>query len=227
MTETSHYPGIYRGIVHDTRDPLGKGRIKVRVNQILGSTPTTWAWPIASTSNTEIAAPAVGDGVFVSFEGGDPSYPLWLGLFTGTLDPVGPAAPEVIYTITGGTTGPGAIQPTFTGAPMFAGSYVKNGPLVHFQVQVEMDNITSFGAGQYYIGLPFAAKYPYQIKGGCLHDASTGNQYAIGGHVAAGQTQLLLTFTNSNGQDDLFDHNSPVTLNVADNFHVAGSYIAQ
>jgi hypothetical protein len=131
---------------------------------------------------------------------------------------------ETVFTVNGGTLG---AQPTFTGAPLFSGSYVKNGPLLHFQIQVDMDNITNFGTGQYYVDLPFDAKYGYQIKEGCLHDISTDRQYAIGGHVFAGANRLLLTFTNSNGQDEPFDHNSPITLNVADNFHVAGTYIAE
>jgi hypothetical protein len=134
----------------------------------------------------------------------------------------GPAAEETSFTVNGGTLG---TQPTFDGAPLFSGSYVKNGPLVHFQIQVDMDNITNFGTGQYYMNLPFTPKYGYQLKNGCLHDISTGKQYAIGGHVYAGNSQMLLSFTDSNGQDADFDHNSPVTLNAADNFHIAGSYI--
>jgi hypothetical protein len=129
---------------------------------------------------------------------------------------------ETSFTVAGGTTG---TQPTFTGAPLFSGSYVKVGKLVHFQIQVDMDNITNFGTGQYYVDLPFTAKYGYQVKEGCLHDISTSNQYAIGGHVAAGADRLFLTYTNSNGQDSVFDHDSPVTLNVADNFHISGTYI--
>jgi hypothetical protein len=131
-------------------------------------------------------------------------------------------AEETSFTVNGGTLG---TQPTFDGAPLFIGSYVKTGPLVHFQIQVDMDNITNFGTGQYYVDLPFPAKYGYQVKQGCLHDDSSGRQYAIGGHVFAGQSTLALTFTNSAGQDEAFDHNSPVTLNVADNFHIAGTYI--
>ena len=88
-----------------------------------------------------------------------------------------------------------------------------------------MDNITSFGTGQYYMDLPFPVKYGYQFKEGCLHDDSTGKQYAIAGHAGAGQSIIALTFTNSSGQDEPFDHNSPVTLNIADNFHIAGTYI--
>lgn len=130
---------------------------------------------------------------------------------------------EVSFTINGGTLG---TQPTFNGAPLFSGSYVKTGPMVHFQIQVDMDNITNFGTGQYYVDLPFPAKYGYQVREGCLHDISADKQYAIGGHVFAGESTLKLFFTDTNGQDQEFDHNSPVTLAVADNFHVSGTYIS-
>ncbi len=128
------------------------------------------------------------------------------------------------FVVTGGSLG---TMPTFTGDPLFSGTYVKTGPLVHFQIQVDMDNITSFGTGQYYVDLPFDAKYAYQVREGCLHDASSNRQYAIGGHVAAGQSRLNLFFTDSNGQDQEFDYNSPITLAIADNFHVSGTYIAE
>jgi hypothetical protein len=134
------------------------------------------------------------------------------------------AVTETSFTVNGGTLG---TQPTFDGAPLFSGTYVINGPMVHFQVQVDMDNILTFGSGQYFIDLPFPVKYGYQFKEGCLHDISSGKQYAIGGHVYAGQSQLALTFTNSAGQDEAFDFNSPVTLNVADNFHISGTYISE
>jgi hypothetical protein len=129
---------------------------------------------------------------------------------------------DVTFTVAGGTL---ETQPTFTGAPLFTGSYVKTGPVLHFQIQVDMDNILTFGTGQYYVELPFNAKYAYQLKNGCLQDISTGNQFAIGGHVAAGEKRVYLNYIGSNGQDEVFDFNSPVTLNVADNFHIAGDYI--
>ena len=131
---------------------------------------------------------------------------------------------ETTFVVNGGTIG--GTQPTFSGAPLFSGSYVKVGSLVHFQIQVDMDNITSFGTGQYYVDLPFSAKYAYQVREGCLHDISTDKQYGIGGHVLAGESQLRLNFINSNGQDEIFDYNSPTTLDVADNFHVSGTYIS-
>jgi hypothetical protein len=142
--------------------------------------------------------------------------------FTTSGTEVSESITEKPFTVNGGTLG---TQPTFDGAPLFSGTYVKTGQLVHFQIQVDMDNITNFGTGQYFIDLPFPAKYGYQVKEGCLHDISSGKQYALGGHMYAGQSQMTLTFTNSAGQDDIFDHNSPVTLNVADNFHISGTYI--
>jgi hypothetical protein len=131
---------------------------------------------------------------------------------------------EQSFTVNGGTLG---TQPTFDGAPLFSGTYVINGPMVHFQIQVDMDNILTFGDGQYFVDLPFPAKYGYQFKEGCLHDISSGKQYAIGGHVYAGQSQMALTFTNSAGQDDPFDYNSPVVLATTDNFHISGTYISE
>ena len=130
---------------------------------------------------------------------------------------------ETVFTVAGGTTG---TQPTFTGAPLFSGSYVKVGGLVHFQIQVDMDNITSFGTGQYYVDLPLASKYEYQIREGCVHDASTSRQYPLGGHVFAGESRLYLNFVDSNGRDDPFTYNTPLALAIADNFHISGTYIA-
>jgi hypothetical protein len=129
---------------------------------------------------------------------------------------------EVSFTINGGALGD---MPTFDGAPLFSGSYVKTGPLVHFQIQVDMDNILTFGSGQYYVDLPFDAKYGYDFREGCLHDISASRQYAISGHVFAGSNRLSLSYTDSNGQDAVFDYNSPVTLDIADNFHISGTYI--
>jgi hypothetical protein len=132
---------------------------------------------------------------------------------------------ETFFTVNGGTTG---TQPTFDGAPLFSGSYVKTGPMVHFQIQVDMDNITNFGTGQYYVDLPFPAKYSYHFRDACLHDNSgTVRQYALSGHVYAGQSQVTLWFTSTSGQDELFDYNSPALLTVNDKFHISGTYISE
>jgi hypothetical protein len=148
----------------------------------------------------------------------------------GPQGPAGPAAPEptdTTFVVAGGTLG---TQPTFTGAPLFTGSYVKSGDQVHFRIDVDMDNITGFGTGQYYMGLPFPAKYNYQFAAGCLHDISTGRDYPIFGHVLAGQSQMVLKSIDAQGNTAYnvpFTSTTPVTLAVADNFHVSGDYIAE
>jgi hypothetical protein len=132
---------------------------------------------------------------------------------------------DTAYTIVGGTSG---TQPTFSGSPLFSGSYTKLGAQVHFQIQVDMDNITSFGTGQYYMDLPFTSKYGYQFSSGCLHDISTGVEYPIFGHVYAGEKRMYLQTLDNQGNRTFqvdFTRTDPVTLTTADNFHVSGTYI--
>ena len=72
--------GVYRGTVTNSKDPDNKRRIKATVPQVLGTEPTDWAWPI-DFSTTYSEPPKVGQGVWVMFEGGDPSFPVWSGTF--------------------------------------------------------------------------------------------------------------------------------------------------
>ena len=133
---------------------------------------------------------------------------------------------EVSFTVNGGSTG---TQPTFNGAPLFSGSYVRSGSLIHFQIQVDMDNITSFGTGQYYVDLPFPAKYGYKFREGCLHDISANRDYAIGGHVFPNESRLYLGSTDASGNtvfDIAFVQGNPTTLSTEDSFHISGSYLA-
>jgi len=72
--------GIYRGVVKDTRDPDKQRRLKVSIPQVSGTEVSEWAWPIEPSSiNTDV--PIVGQGVWISFIGGDPDYPVWSGAF--------------------------------------------------------------------------------------------------------------------------------------------------
>lgn len=135
---------------------------------------------------------------------------------------------ETSYTVQGGTDGD---QPTFTGAPLFSGRYIKtSGNLVHFEIQVDMDNITDFGTGQYYVTLPFNAKYGYSFRDGCYHDISTETDYHVSGHVFAGSNSLRLNTSVKVGgsvEDSPFNSTNPVALNAEDNFHIAGTYISE
>lgn len=132
---------------------------------------------------------------------------------------------DVVYSVQGATTG---TQPTFSGAPLFTGSYVNFGVLVHFQIQIDMDNILTFGTGQYYVTLPLASKHGYMFREGCLHDISDGLEYHISGHVDAGSDELYLFTTERSGgriYDFPFSQGEPITLTTADNLHISGTYI--
>jgi hypothetical protein len=72
--------GMYRGIVVDNTDPLNEYRLKLKIPQVLHDQVTDWAWSIHQPGVTR-TIPVVGTGVWVSFEGGDPSYPIWTGTF--------------------------------------------------------------------------------------------------------------------------------------------------
>jgi phage gp45-like len=71
----AHY-GIYRGNVVNTTDPTMKGRIQVSVPAVAAAT-NGWATPCREYGST--AVPRVGSMVWVMFEGGDPSHPVWMG----------------------------------------------------------------------------------------------------------------------------------------------------
>ena len=128
------------------------------------------------------------------------------------------------WIVEGGTDG---TQPTFNGAPLFSGSWTRLGDIVFFNIDVDMDNITNFGTGQYYVKLPFPSKYNYLLSDGCLHDQSTGDEYAVLGHVLAGEDSLTLLTTTSNGKQNPFTKSVPVNLNIEDNFHISGTYVAE
>jgi hypothetical protein len=76
---TLSWDGIYRGVCSDNQDPEQLGRITVRVPTVYGNGVSGWALPSLPPGWTEL--PAVGDQVWVVFEGGRSSYPVWLGVF--------------------------------------------------------------------------------------------------------------------------------------------------
>ena len=125
------------------------------------------------------------------------------------------------WIIEGGTLG---TQPTFSGSPLFSGHYRTVDDICHFGIDVDMDNITSFGTGQYYMKLPFPSHHNIILSDGCLHDISTGNQYAVLGHISAGSDIMKLFSIASNGKHVPFESGVPVNLATADNFHISGTY---
>jgi uncharacterized protein involved in type VI secretion and phage assembly len=78
-----HFFGKYRGTVSDNSDPTNRGRLKVKVPSVLG-TVESWAMPCVPYAGNQVGfytLPDSGTGVWVEFEAGDPSYPIWSGCF--------------------------------------------------------------------------------------------------------------------------------------------------
>lgn len=79
----THFFGKYRGTVSDNNDPASRGRIKVKVPAVSGDLEV-WAMPCVPYAGPGVgfySLPPTGAGVWVEFEAGDPSYPVWTGCF--------------------------------------------------------------------------------------------------------------------------------------------------
>jgi uncharacterized protein involved in type VI secretion and phage assembly len=82
----NRYPGKFRGRVTDNNDPLRIGRITALVPDVLGDEPCTWALPCLPFTGEragQYVMPAEGAGVWIEFEQGDPSFPVWTGCWYG------------------------------------------------------------------------------------------------------------------------------------------------
>jgi len=80
-----HYFGKYRGTVSDNADPTNRGRLKVKVPCVLGDLEV-WAMPCVPYAGQGVgfySLPEADTGVWVEFEAGDPSFPVWVGCFWG------------------------------------------------------------------------------------------------------------------------------------------------
>ena len=79
--------GKYRGVVAGNDDPLRVGRIQAVVPDVTGGGVSGWATPcvpFAGKGMGFFALPAIGAGVWIEFERGDPDYPVWSGCWWGS-----------------------------------------------------------------------------------------------------------------------------------------------
>lgn len=87
----THYFGKYAGKIatDGTTDPLSKGRLKVEVPDVFGAGVAVWALPCVPYAGEGVgfkSFPKEGSNVWVEFEKGDISYPIWTGFFWGDND---------------------------------------------------------------------------------------------------------------------------------------------
>ena len=71
----AHY-GIYQAIVVSAADPMMQGRVQVKVPSVVGGS-NAWARPCRPPGSA--VTPRIGTSVWVMFEGGDASRPVWMG----------------------------------------------------------------------------------------------------------------------------------------------------
>ena len=93
--------GKYRGVVTDV--DAGTMRVKANVPAVLGQTTSGWArpcTPFAGPSMGFAFLPQVGTGVWIEFEGGDVSYPIWAGCYWFDGDPPSDATDSVLAIVT-------------------------------------------------------------------------------------------------------------------------------
>jgi hypothetical protein len=84
--QTDRYYGKYRGLVAINVDPLGQGRLKAIVPEVLGVVPSSWALPCTPYAGTLaglFTVPLPGSGVWIEFEAGDVTRPVWTGCWWG------------------------------------------------------------------------------------------------------------------------------------------------
>jgi uncharacterized protein involved in type VI secretion and phage assembly len=146
------YLGIYRGTVVNNIDPLLKGRVLLMVPGVTELTPTSWAEPCVPLAGPTgppmgvYVVPPIGAGVWVEFEQGDASRPIWIGCRWGAPSDVPPqahlgipASPNIVLQTLGqhaivisdlpGPTG-GIMLKSATGATIIVndtGIYIQNG----------------------------------------------------------------------------------------------------
>lgn len=106
--QTNRHYGKYRAIVTDNKDPKNLGRIKARVPEVLGDVETGWALPCvpyAGDGSGQYTVPEPGTGVWIEFEAGDVSRPIWSGCWWGENQLPNQATPaiKVLKTASGHT----------------------------------------------------------------------------------------------------------------------------
>jgi hypothetical protein len=90
--------GKYKGTVINNVDPMMRGRLMLEVPDVVSLTPSSWAEPcvpLAGPSGPPMGVymvPPIGAGVWVEFERGDPSKPIWVGCRWGLPTDIPPLA---------------------------------------------------------------------------------------------------------------------------------------
>ena len=148
----NRHSGLYRAIVEETNDPIQMRRVRVRIAELhdlsVSTSSLPWALPcptMGSKGSGQFTNPCIGDCVFIQFEKGYSSAPVWTGFATPTrkqLYPIESVCAPTLYPISdiGGAIGSVAITPGYVkdynkaylpldGRPMSSGTTDRYGNL--------------------------------------------------------------------------------------------------
>ncbi len=98
----TRFYGKYRGIVSAV--DASTMRIKAKVPSVLGETDTGWCMPCVPYAGPGVGfafLPETGSGVWIEFEGGDVSFPIWVGGYWRAGEFPADAAAHVKVVVTG------------------------------------------------------------------------------------------------------------------------------
>jgi uncharacterized protein involved in type VI secretion and phage assembly len=101
----NRFYGKYRGVVTDV--DASTMRIKASVPAVLPGAPTGWCAPCVPYAGPQVGflmLPEVGSGVWIEFEGGDVSFPIWTGCYWNAGDVPSSASADVKTIVTSAGT---------------------------------------------------------------------------------------------------------------------------
>jgi uncharacterized protein involved in type VI secretion and phage assembly len=99
----TRFYGLYRGVVTDNDDPATLGRVKAQVPAVFGEVESAWCMPCVPYAGPQVGVvflPEIGSGVWIEFEGGDVSYPIWVGCYWRGGELPSDVAPDVKVIVT-------------------------------------------------------------------------------------------------------------------------------
>lgn len=97
----NRFYGKYRGSVTDVE--ASTMRIKAKVPAVLGTQESSWCIACVPYAGKDVGfafLPEVGSGVWIEFEGGDVSYPIWSGCYWRNDEPPSDADDAVKVIVT-------------------------------------------------------------------------------------------------------------------------------
>lgn len=193
--------GVYIASCFQNNDPLGEGRIKMFVPQVLGNAVSNWAKPLGYNPPD---IPQPGEMVHAYFAGGDVNHPLWVRIdFTtafnniqNQINNIGPGSWQALSLTNGWQNSPG-YQPAQ--ARLLMQGVVQITGTVDSGLALESAQIAQVPANYY--NTSSALVIPLIMMAGAELDTSSGT--ALGDTDTAGLADG--TVNGLSGQDGLSD----------------------